>query len=122
MFTINTSAFKSYGLWTAIAAFVLLILQQVFQVPINVSVYNQVITGFLSILVVVGIVSSPPPSQDQQANRIAAKVIATLRAPASISVSGSAYVGEQFLKQSAKTYDSATDPGAIRSGTAQPLS
>jgi uncharacterized membrane protein len=62
MFKFDWSHLKNYGLWVAIASFILLVLQQ-FGVHVNATGYNQVVTAFLGILVLLGIVNNPSSEQ-----------------------------------------------------------
>lgn len=104
----------------AIAAFVLLVLQKVFMVPVDVSTYNLIVTGFLGILVLLGIVNNPS-SVSPVAVPFTPKEIATLKALTSIKPVAFE-TKDDVLPAATKTYDSEfADPGAIKSGRVQPL-
>ncbi|MGL4772914.1 MAG: phage holin [Clostridium sp.] len=54
----NTSRFKNYGLWVAVASLVPLVLKAV-GVSVIPDDYNEIVTTILSILVMAGIINNP---------------------------------------------------------------
>ena len=50
--------FKNYGLWVAVASFLLLVLQA-FGLDIDAGKYNELVNGLLSLLVIAGILNNP---------------------------------------------------------------
>ncbi|NMF01154.1 holin [Aneurinibacillus aneurinilyticus] len=49
---------RNYGLWTAIASLILLVLQR-FGLEVDVGWYDDLVTGILSVLVLAGVISNP---------------------------------------------------------------
>ncbi|MFE4202156.1 holin [Aneurinibacillus aneurinilyticus] len=49
---------RNYGLWTAIAALILLVLQS-FGIEIDVGRYNDIVTAVLGVLALAGVISNP---------------------------------------------------------------
>lgn len=58
MLNIDTSRFKNYGLWVAIAALIPMVLKgfNIYILPDN---YQEVINAILAILIMLGIISNP---------------------------------------------------------------
>lgn len=59
--------FKNYGLWIAIASFVLLVLQT-FGVDIAPEKYYELVNGALGILILLGIISNPTKPDSKNFN------------------------------------------------------
>lgn len=53
-----TNRFRNYGLWTAVAALVLLVIQAL-GIEIDAGKYNEIVTAVLGILALAGVISNP---------------------------------------------------------------
>ena len=53
-----TNRWKNYGLWTAVAALVLLVLQA-FGIKVDVGQYNEIVNAVLAVLALAGIINNP---------------------------------------------------------------
>lgn len=119
-FVYDWSVLLNFTFLSALVAFVPMFLQY-FGVTVDTTFYNQAALQVLVILGALHIISGAPattvPTMPVPVETVGRLV------PAEVAVSAGVQTGDHVLKSATKTYDTEpSDPAAIMSGTAQPLS
>lgn len=72
------SRFKNYNFWISMVSAILLVLQNLFDMKVDVAFVNEAMSSVLGILVVIGIINDPTKSKKIVQNDTEVKISSTL--------------------------------------------